>query len=193
MACRSWIAWTTLVLVGGCGFNWKTELWLAGKPQLVETWNVPLATQLQAVHDQAVADSGCSDVEVTSGRDGAFVASACAASRRTVYVVALCHKGFTTVVRRYVPVSEPADPARYTSAIAKCTGAAIVDDAEWRTAINEHGAKDLGCPRDEVLPSSVGAGKFTEIAVAEGCGKRASYLPARPGEPLVLAAIVEIK
>jgi hypothetical protein len=90
-------------------------------------------------------------------------------------------------VERFVPVSQPVlDLGRYGA--DTLSGADVVAAASFLVRINEQGARDLRCPRDQVLPFLEHAGyRAPKIPVAEGCGKRATYLP---DETLRLSAIV---
>jgi hypothetical protein len=62
--------------------------------------------------------------------------------------------------------------------------------------LNKQGARDLSCPRGKVIVEFRRAGR-TETPVAEGCGKRAVYLPGNylPGKklpPFDLASVVPV-
>ncbi len=52
-------------------------------------------------------------------------------------------------------------------------------------------ARDLSCPRDEVVPGFVSVYRSSPIPVAEGCGQRATYLPASE-PPFLTQSIVRI-
>jgi hypothetical protein len=62
----------------------------------------------------------------------------------------------------------------------------LQESSDLLQKLNERAALDLECPRAEVYPEIVGRG----TPVAEGCGKRATYLG---GLPLRLSSIVSTK
>jgi hypothetical protein len=45
--------------------------------------------------------------------------------------------------------------------------------------LNLRGSKDLACPRSEVVPEFVSTGRYGQTPIAEGCGRRATYLGDR--------------
>jgi hypothetical protein len=62
----------------------------------------------------------------------------------------------------------------------------------WSELISD-GARDLDCPRASILPYFKFAGsKAADWPIAEGCGKRATYLPGRM-PPYQISAIAPIK
>jgi hypothetical protein len=62
---------------------------------------------------------------------------------------------------------------------------------DW-IALNEQGARDLKCPRNEVVPDFRGGGRVATIALAEGCGQRASYTRGTTSHAFDLIAIVPV-
>jgi hypothetical protein len=57
-------------------------------------------------------------------------------------------------------------------------------------ALVDQAAKDLACPRDEVVPAFWARGRTT-IPVADGCGQRATYLPGL-APPFMMQSLVHV-
>ena len=138
--------------------------------------------KLDALREQVAADLGCTTavsvdhVELDqSNTSEMYRVAAC--GRHEVYMLAMCQHeaGYT---KRFVPVSSPVEnPIRYAS--AHCTGPFVVSKVGGYAKLNIKGAADLHCPRGEVTPKFVYAGpRASSIPIAEGCGQRATYLPA---------------
>ena len=59
-------------------------------------------------------------------------------------------------------------------------------------ALNVQGARDLSCPRGEVVVELRFGPRGVVTPIAEGCGRRAVYLSGSPGSRLDLASIVPV-
>lgn len=141
-----------------------------------------------AVREQGMADLQCGDVTVTPEptpdlfASGPLTATGC--GKTELYEEVVCGSSW-----RYIPVTRPiADPNRYAGADANCTGSSVVALAKY-PPISVDGARDLACPREKVIPKRIYTGPHVYTAVAEGCGKRATYLPGGGA----LSSVVDIR
>jgi hypothetical protein len=139
--------------------------------------------RLALVRDQARADMNCKDVdEVTtlpkdadqSGVDFAdlFLAQGC--GQKIEYAQVSCDQV------EFVPISQdsPAHKslrAAHGTAACDSAGRAIV-----YIRLSENGARDLECPRTDVIPQHP---RHSQPHIVEGCGKRAYYAPGIVAKP----------
>jgi hypothetical protein len=67
------------------------------------------------------------------------------------------------------------------------------DQSEPRALVglSIQGAKDLDCPRSLVVPELLSLGRGAYAPVAEGCGRRATYVPGRWTDALRFAGRVD--
>jgi hypothetical protein len=131
----------------------------------------------EVVRDQARQDLQCDAVTVLPGPsimlypDGPLVATGC--GRTEEYEQVMCGASL-----RFVPL-HVASPELDRFAAPGCTGYRILALSQYRRVIDV-GSHDLACPRDQVEGSLVWTGHgFTPVA--DGCGKRATYLASGTG------------
>lgn len=180
-------------------------------------------TRLAALADQASRDLGCLASAVRASRRSEHVYAVEACGKQGVYLAVTrqgmteAAPGFegTRVwlhMTRFVPIST-GDGDRVLESLSLSAAPSITstrwyyevpaqgsanDAAEARTALrpwillNEQGARDLSCPRGATVVELRRIGRDA-TPIAEGCGKRAVYLPARGRPPVFdLASIVPV-
>jgi hypothetical protein len=165
--------------------------------------------RLQALKDQAGEDLDCKNgiavkESTLEGAVGEHLFSVDGCGHRAIYAEVQCMarwddsiQGFNPVyTQRFVPVSLAiTDEQRYGGDVGDCSGKRVVESVSYLAALNEQGARDLKCPRDQVLPgivytsSGIHGSRGHTASFAEGCGQRATYLP---GSELRLSSVVKI-
>jgi hypothetical protein len=175
-----------LALCAGCSvLSYKVDVRVDGADRLVD-YDEYRRSRAAAVRAQAERDFRCDALRIDAESDPVYVAHGC--GRDVVYVEALCVRTVGTgLTVRYVPISEAvSDPDAYGGRF--CTGRDVIEEAARFVALNEAGARDLACRRDSVVATFVSNGHGRPIPLAEGCAKRATYLPSDP--PYRLSSVV---
>jgi hypothetical protein len=187
-----------------------TAGWWGGQDHYFDTSNNQSAWtghDLDVVRDQASRDFGCPPATVVvHATDQVYLASGCA--RRAPYVTISLGVLGNDPVRvpgrddlvwptwiRAVNVVAPTDPPPAPSG-AKLVGREYQRAVGRWNALVVQGAKDLECPVDQITPDYVPQGKSPDLPLAEGCGKRATYVGEYADEtpkPLRLSSIVPVK
>jgi hypothetical protein len=202
-------------IVGACtprpGPRYVTAGWWGGADHYFDStpdhdeWD---GHEIDVVRDQAARDFNCSPAAVDVHDSGdVYIAVGC--DHRAPFVLVSFGTLGDGPVRvpgrdepawptwiRAVNVITPADPAPAPS------GARIVGRAWYRAvgrwnALMVQAAKDLECPIDRITPDYVAQGKSPDLPIAEGCGKRATYVGEMHADdgpkPLRLSSIVTIQ
>jgi hypothetical protein len=169
------------VVLAGCVVAPESYLvHVGGHPHLVSYEQLD-ELRARAAHDHAAEALACPTVTTTAIANF-FLATGC--DRRVLYLATKCRHADMQAELVFEPVS--GEPLEATA----CVGAGFESELHEVTALNEQGARDLDCPRADVIASFAYAGpKASPIPVAEGCGRRATYLPGS----IRLASVVPIR
>ena len=117
---------------------------------------------------RALTDLGCADVLVERRKEGNILrASGC--SKRAVYAMVFRNEPYDE--RTAVVDFETLSPPEVTSAEAR-----RAPELAGLVEIVVRASQDLECPRNEIVPELL-TWRGETLAVAEGCDKRATYLP----------------
>ncbi len=117
---------------------------------------------------RALTDLGCADVLVERKKEGNILrASGC--SKRAVYAMVFRNEPYDE--RTAVVDFETLSPPEVTSGEAR-----RAPELAGLVEIVVHASQDLECPRSEIVPELL-TWRGETLAVAEGCDKRATYLP----------------
>jgi hypothetical protein len=156
---------------------------IAGATREIPAEQFP-ARRLELVREQARADLHCAEgVDVGTlpanasqdSPDFADLFSASGCGRRVLYAQVMC-EDFS-----FVPISqEPSDPR----ALAEPPLGKVCESlrrARRYVDLDVAGARDLGCPRADVVPENP---RLHRTRVVEGCGKRAFYADGVEGGPV---------
>jgi hypothetical protein len=169
------------LVLSGCQDT--TRVTYAGETRDTPT-HLFLANRLDFVRDQARADLSCpalSDVS-TLPKDAdqksidfadLFLAQGC--EKRILYAQVACDSV------QFVPISQDSPMhkqlrAPHGTAACDSAGRALV-----YIRLSENGARDLECPRPEVIPQEP---RHSQPHTVEGCGKRAYYAPGMDAKPV---------
>jgi hypothetical protein len=156
--------------------------------RLVPGYLIPVQSEESARYElgsfikRAQADLGCADVVIEKRKDGNILrASGC--SKRGVYARVLRNEPYDerTAVVAFELLSRPDTTS---------VGAARDPELAMLVEIVARGSQDLDCPRSEIVPE-LASWRGETLAVAEGCDKRATYLPrSSSSDELRLMAVV---
>ena len=134
---------------------------------------------------KAAAQMGCSEVSIL--RDGR-VLRAVGCSKQVLYLRLVRHvrdnSGYFGATLDFIDLA--AAPADLPALQAQDQ-----DEPRALVALNVQGARDLECPRPLVVPVMITLGHGAYAPVAEGCGRRATYVPGRLTDVLRYAGRVD--
>lgn len=159
-----------------------------------------LAHDVDVLRDQAARDLACaaSSLLITHPYERAYVVSGCGrqapfllvrvGSEGRVWLPDRNHPVYVSWVRAVNLASEGSmvPLPRVASSLL------LPNPRPWITLVAQ-GAKDLECPLSQVTPDFVPQGKAPDLPVAEGCGKRATYLSEPHPDTFRLSSIVPIR
>ncbi|MGZ3421790.1 MAG: hypothetical protein ACXWUG_08045 [Polyangiales bacterium] len=92
---------------------------------------------------------------------------------------------------RAINLASPSAPEPVPSGI-QTSSDPMTDAKPWIDLVTQ-GALDLDCPAPQITPDYIPQGRAPAIPVAEGCGKRATYLSESDPKVLRLSSLVPIK
>jgi hypothetical protein len=143
------------------------------------------AAQLAGLSRQAAAQMGCSGVSIA--RKGKILrAEGC--SKQVLYVRVVRDvrddRGYFGATLDFIDLAAASTDLPALHAQDQSEARALV-------GLSTQGAVDLDCPRREVVPEMVSLGHGAYAPVAEGCGRRATYVPGRLTDALRFAGRVD--
>jgi hypothetical protein len=143
--------------------------------------------QLSSLLQQAAKDLSCPEVSVSQSRTSAKVVRVIGCAKEALYLRVFEPLGFEVYSRPVYALSF----VDLGTATPSLPALARHDTLRMLAIVNERGAADLECPRSRVVPEVTSLGRGIYVAVAEGCGRRATYVPAPMSDPLRLAGKVD--
>ncbi|MGZ3419723.1 MAG: hypothetical protein ACXVEF_13060 [Polyangiales bacterium] len=158
--------------------------------------------EVDVVRDQAARDFGCAVDSVVADRphQRVWVAAGCGHHAPYLLVVLAgsgqvvppgrAESAYVTWIRA-INLASPSSPAPLPSTIHSSSDP-MHDAKPWIDLVAQ-GAKDLECPADQITPDYVPQGKAPALPLAEGCGKRATYVSESDPKALRLSSVVTIK
>jgi hypothetical protein len=160
----------TVTACGGAAGPSTIPLWIPGVPQPVPS-DQSGGAQVASLSRLAAASLGCSDVAVAR-RGTSDVLRVTGCGKQALYLRRIKYdygrEGESSGRLEFIDLAATAPASASLDGVG--TAAALV-------ALSARAAKDLACPRGDVVPEMRSLGRSVYVPVAEGCGRRVTYVP----------------
>ncbi len=182
------------LLAVACNPTFATELRVPGAAEAIP-YDRSAGVQVASLSRTAAAALRCEELSVErKAKSEIFRARGCGRQILYVRLLKIHQKTYTYGFSNGVVYHETLDWVPL-AALSPDSGLApdspIASTLAALVRLNMEAAKDLECPRTDVVPELASVGRGGTMPIAEGCGRRAMYLPTGDASALRFAGRVD--